>query len=1072
MNQGYYSQPTISSSKIAFISDDDLWVVGRKGGTAQRLTANKGMITSPCFSPDGKYIAYISTDTAVEGDLYIISSEGGEARRLTWLGVNRVVAWKDNKTIYFTSGIEAYPRREAHVYELDVATQDFKKINLGPSSFYHKGNGYQVLARNSGDSARWKRYQGGTAGVLWTQQGAGKFQRILKNIKTNITRPEIINKQIYFISDHEGVANIYTCDLNGQKIKRLTDHIEYYCRNLRSCEDTLVYQCGAEIHTLDLNSGKSEPVEISCATTAMQSIARYEPWAKYFHGADVHPNASELAIISRGHLFQAPPFSGAVKELDTDKNIRYSHPSYNFDGSKLLVAGAHGESSEALFVFDTKAGTKKQIFAQVNWGKIWGIKFSPKVDLAAVITNKKEVYLLDLKKNTSKKIEVNEFNRPADLDWSPDGRYLVYTSSVDSRRAGIRIYDTEKSQLRFLLNPVSSDYSPSFDPEGKYLYFLSIRDFAPNYNETHFDLGFPFATRPYVVALESKTQSPFEAPFENPKAEEKSKEKDSKKKNGKKSELKVEIEFEGIENRIQAFNLPLGGYAKLAGVKGGILYWKADVEPIENHDRFFATPGITLHQYKFEEACDDVFQKGVENFYLNSAKNHVLMFANSKLRLVETKAKPSDEAKVGKKDGYVDGSRLKLKIEPKLEWQQMYHEAWILQKEHFWRQDLSKIDWNLIYKRYQKLLLKVKTRLEFSDLMWEMQGELGTSHCYEMMGNYNRFGAGIQFARLGAYFTYDAKTKSYRIDRILKGDAWSAVADSPLTAMGVSLKEQDQIFAIDGVSFNRASDLYELLENKAAQKIELTILRKGSKTKEKVTVKSNRTLSAAWYREWVEKNKKYVHEMSGGKLGYVHIPDMGSNGYAEFYRHFVSESRFEGIVVDVRYNGGGHVSQHLLKVLAQKAIGFDETRHQGVERYPTYAPGVLVALANEHSGSDGDIFPHSFKLMKLGKLIGKRTWGGVIGINGQYSLRDGTYVTQPEYSFWFKDNEWFVENHGVDPDIEVEITPEDYRDKKDPQLERGVKEALAELKKNPNTKFKPTYYPDLSIPKKLAKLNR
>ncbi|MEQ1722937.1 MAG: hypothetical protein ABL930_07150, partial [Pseudobdellovibrio sp.] len=749
MNQGYYSQPSISKTKIAFLSDDDLWVVERKGGIAQRLTANKGMLASPCFSPDGKNIAFISTDTAVEGDLYIISSEGGEAKRLTWLGVSRVVAWKNNTTLYFTSGIEGYPGREAHVYELDITTQDFKKINLGPSSFYHKGSGFQVLARNSGDSARWKRYQGGTAGVLWTQQGAGKFQRILKNIKTNITRPEIINKQIYFISDHEGVANIYTCDLSGQKVKRLTNHLEYYCRNLRGHEDTLVYQCGAEIYTYDLQSGKNEKIEISCATTAMQSINRFENWSRYFHGADVHPQSSEVALISRGHLFQMPPFSGVVKEFDTDKNIRYAYPSYNFDGSKLLAAGAHGESNEALFLFDTKTLVKKQIFAQVNWGKIWAVKCSPKADFVAVITNKKEVYLLDLKKNSFKKIETNTFNRPSELEWSPDGRYLVYSASVDSRRATLRIYDTKKSDLRFLLNPVAMDFSPSFDPEGKYLYFLSVRDFAPNYNETHFDLGFPFAIRPYVVALNPQTPSPFEAPYENPKAEEKKDDKKSKKKSPK-EELKVEIDFDGIENRIQAFSLPLGGYSKVAGIKGGIIYWKGDVEPIENHDRFQNSNGITLYHYKFEDASEEIFQKNVEAFYLNSAKTHALTYGASKLRLLETKAKPSEEFKVGKKDGVVDSSRLKLKVDPRLEWQQMYHEAWVLQKEHFWRKNLSNIDWNLIYKRYQSLLLKVKTRLEFSDLMWEMQGELGTSHCYEMMGSYTRFGAGIPFARLGA----------------------------------------------------------------------------------------------------------------------------------------------------------------------------------------------------------------------------------------------------------------------------------------------------------------------------------
>ena len=1072
MNQGYYSQPTISNTHIAFISDDDLWSVDRKGGTAQRLTANKGLITSPCFSPDGKWIAFVSTDTAAEGDLYLISAEGGEVNRLTWLGVSRVVGWKNDNTIYFTSGIEGYPRRESFVYELDIISRDFMKINLGPSTYYFKDTGFQVLARNSGDSARWKRYQGGTAGVLWTQQGSAKFQRILKNIKTNITRPEIINKNIYFISDHEGVANVYACDLDGKKLKRLTNHVEYYCRHLRSFKSTLAYQCGSEIYTFDVATEKETKVEISCATTAMQAITRFEKWSSYFHGADLHPQGAELALVSRGHLFQLPPFSGVVKELDVNKNIRYAYPSYNFDGSKLVVAGAHGELKEGLFLFDFKTGVKKEIFSQNNWGKIWGIKCSPKTDFVAIITSKKEVFLVDLKKNSIKKVETNEFNRPFDLEWSPDGRYLAYTAQIDPRRTAVRIYDTKKSELRFLLNPVSNDFSPSFDPDGKYLYFLSVREFAPNYNETHFDLGFPFATRPYVVSLNDKTLSPFEAPFENPKHESAPDKGNKKEKSDKKEELKIEIDFEGIENRVQAFELPLGGYVKVVGIKGGILYWKNEIEPILNHDRFQEPVCPTLYKYKFEDARGEVYMKNIGKLFLSADKNLILAYSDSKLRLLETKNKPTEESKVGKKDGWVDVSRIKLKIDPRLEWQQMYHEAWALQKEHFWRKDLSKIDWNLIYKRYQQLLLKVKTRLEFSDLMWEMQGELGTSHCYEMMGNYNRFGSGIAYARLGAYFSYESKSKSYKIARILKGDSWVGAAVSPLTAMGVSLKEQDQIFAVDGIAFKKASDLYELLENKASMKVELTVQRKNAKNKEKIVVKTSRALAGAWYREWVEKNKKYVHEISKGKLGYVHIPDMGSAGYAEFYRHFINESQHEGLVVDVRYNGGGHVSQHLLKVLAQKVIGFDETRYQGVEKYPFYAPGVLVALANEYSGSDGDIFPHSFKLMKLGKLIGKRTWGGVIGINGQYSLRDGTHVTQPEYSFWFKDNEWNVENHGVDPDIEVEITPEDYRDKKDPQLDRAIQEALGELKRNPNVKFSPTYYPDLSIPNKLARLNR
>jgi tricorn protease len=729
-----------------------------------------------------------------------------------------------------------------------------------------------------------------------------------------------------------------------------------------------------------------------------------------------------------------------------------------------------GEADESLCVVDVITGEKKPVALQKQWGKIWDIKASPKENIFVVVNNKNEVCLVDLKKNTVKLIEKNETERPSEFDWSPDGRYVVYSAAIDRRRKGIRIYDTLYSQLRFLFDPVCTDFSPSFDPEGQYLYFLSIREFAPVYNETHFDLGFPFAVKPYVVVLNEKGTSPFEAPLTVQKSAET--ENESSKKKSKKPDLKVQIDFDGIESRIIPFKTDLGGFLRITGIKGGVLYSRQKIEGQKGNSLQGSEQKPTVFLYKFEDAKEVVFQSNMAFGVVNITRTHALILTDSKFRLIETKAKPTEEKQIGKKDGYVDMSRLKLKIDPQLEWAQMYREAWVLQKEHFWRKDLSKIDWNLVYERYLKILKKVKTRSEFSDLMWEMQGELGTSHCYEMLGDYNRAGAGISHGRLGAYFTFDPKSKSYRIDKILKGNSWDTGSETPLTSVGVRLKTGDRIYAVDGFTFEKASDLYEFLENKAKVSVELTIQRKDSGKKEKVVVKPNAQSNMAFYREWVEKNKKYVHEMSKGRLGYVHIPDMGPFGYAEFYKHFIVESDYEGLVVDVRFNGGGHVSQHLLKVLAQKVIGFDETRHQGLMKYPMYSPGALVALANEYSGSDGDIFPHCFKLMKLGKLIGKRTWGGIIGINGQYTLRDGTWVTQPEYSFWFKDNEWYVENHGVDPDIEVELTPEDYKFDRDPQLDRAIKEVMADLKKNPPLKFKPTYYPDLSLPKKLQKLNR
>jgi tricorn protease len=1088
MNQGYYSQPTISANHIAFISDDDLWLVEKAGGMARRLTSHRGFVSSPCFSPDGEYIAYVSSESGIESDVWMMPAMGGEARRLTWFGVHKICGWKDSKNLYFTSAVEGHARRETFVYELNIETLDFNKIELGPASFYYQSQNFEVLARNSGDSARWKRYQGGTAGVIWTKKNSGKFQRILKNIKTNLTRPEVVEKRIYFISDHEGVGNIYSCDLDGKNLKRHTRHLEYYCRNLRSSGTSLVYQNGAEIYTLDVQNNKSHKVDISCQTTAVQTMARFENWAKYFDGAAVSKSASQLALIARGQLFNFQPFNGPVKQLDYSPDSRFVCPEFSPDGNLIFTGTSSSRVDEQLVCFDLVRKKSHVIFPNLNWGKLWCIKHSPKGSFLAIVNNRNQLMVIDFQNKKTYAVEQNPYGRQEGLDWSPDGRYLAFSSLVDSRREGIKVWDSRNNKLRVLVDSVNRDYSPSFDPNGKYLSFLSVREFSPNYNETHFDLGFPFATRPYIVALNGEAANPFETHLDNPKQDSKENEADKNKKEKKIPEVKVHIEFDNINSRIKAYPVELGGYEKIISVPGGVIYLKRDVKPSILHARFGNSVMPKLFSWRFDENKEELFHADVNYFTQSADKLNLLLLTNSQLRLVETKSKPAEEKLVGKKSGFIDTSRVLVQIDPVKEWQQIYREAWVLQKEHFWRKDMSKVDWKLVFERYKKLLAKVKTRAEFSDLMWEMQGELGTSHCYEMLGDYNRGGANVTHARLGANFKWEEKIKSYVITKILKGDSWIFSAESPFSNLGTELSVGDYVLGIDGCRFETAADLYRLLNNKTDMKVELEVVRKitdkasgsakkkmttkGTKKSEMVIARTTRWIYEPMYRDWVEKNKRVVHELSKGKLGYVHIPDMGAYGYAEFYRNFAVESDYEGLVVDVRYNGGGHVSQHILKVLAQKILGFDETRYQGVMKYPIYAPGVLVAVANEQSGSDGDIFPHSFKLMKLGKLIGKRTWGGIIGINGQYRLRDGTWVTQPEYSFWFPDNEWWVENHGVDPDIEVEITPEDYRNGRDPQLKKAVETALAELKQKAPLKFKPTYYPDLSLPSKLQKLKR
>lgn len=1080
---GYYSQPTIFNSQIVFISDDDLWSVSTEGGVAHRLTSGLGTVSQPNFSPDGKWIAFVATENG-SPDVYLIASQGGPYRKLTHVSARAISEWKDESTLIVHSNHESWSFKSTLAYELDVNTLDMKKINLGIATCLHNGpRGSQLLGRYNADSARWKRYRGGTAGRIWLKKSAkDTFKLFLNRIKNQLSFPKFIGDQIYFVSDFEGVANLYRCGMDEKGLKRLTDHLDYYVRAFQSDGKQLVYQCGADIYLFDLESEESRKLEIQAPTTALQTRDRFEPASLYLDALALHSSGAEFVAVSRGQSFRVPTFTGAVEEMRPQPDARYSVSEYSFDNSRILQVASNSEHEERLVSYDTKERKSEVILPKQDFGKIWSLKSNPKNLSFAISNNRKELFILDLGKKKIQKIDTGEFGRCSDLAWSPDGRYLAYSTQIDRIRTGIKIYDSKSKKTHVALDPVLHDYSPSFDPEGKYLYFLSIREFHPNYNETHFDLGFPFAGRPYAVSLKSVTSSPFENHLENPKEEKKAADNVAKKKSaGKKTTekpLAMDIEFDGMNSRIMAFPLSIGGYHSLIGIKGGILFFRREIAPITEYDWQTPSKGMDLFSFRFEENHSELFHPGVRSYAINRDHTSLLLYANRSLRLVETRNKPSGEGKnVGKKEGWIDGSRIRLKIDPVAEWKQMYREAWVLQKEHFWRKDMTQVNWDMIYNRYLPLLERVKTRPEFSDLLWEMQGELGTSHCYEFGGDYSKIPSHTSMSYLGAELQYDAKKACMRVVDIFHGDSWVKDGDSPLSATGVAMKEGDEIYAVNMQKIESFGHFYEMLEYKAGHKIELQVKRVGSKAMSKkakaleyITITTSRSQEDVLYRQWVDKNKDYVHQMSKGKVGYVHIPDMGAYGYAEFYRNFIGESQFDGLIVDVRYNGGGHVSQHILKVLAQKNLGFDETRYNGFEKYPLYAvTGPIVALTNEMAGSDGDIFSHSFKMMKLGKLIGKRTWGGVIGINGQYSLRDGTITTQPEFSFWFREGEWFVENYGTDPDIDVDITPEDYSKGRDPQLDRGIEEALKEMKRRPPAKFTPTYYPDLSIPQELKR---
>ncbi|MEO0126995.1 MAG: S41 family peptidase, partial [candidate division WOR-3 bacterium] len=594
------------------------------------------------------------------------------------------------------------------------------------------------------------------------------------------------------------------------------------------------------------------------------------------------------------------------------------------------------------------------------------------------------------------------------------------------------------------------DFAPSFDPDGKYLYFLSARHFDPVYDTMQFELSFPCHIKPYLVLLRKDLTDPFKytksAPqgmdmgFDIPKIEK-----------GKKQVKKINIDIEGITDRVVPLPVAHGIYKQIKGIKDKVLY---TIFPITGGKAEWFTDEIpangTLGFYDFKEQKEGVILTGITNFKVSQNNEIIIYRAKDRLRIIKPIEKIEQKLEkqaVGPKSGWLDLSRIKLLVEPRMEWKQMYRDAWRLQRDHFWTKDMSGVDWKKVYEKYLPLLDRIGTRSEFSDLIWEMQGELGTSHAYEWGGDYReepRYTQGF----LGADLVYDKNKNAYRIMKIIKGDPWEPYAKSPLMGPGLDIKEGDILLEINGVALSKKIQPGELLVNRANTEITITIANSNGRNKRTFSIKTLSDESSARYRDWVEHNRELVHRLSKNKIGYVHIPDMGPRGYAEFHRYFLSEIRYTGLIVDVRFNRGGHISQLLLERLRRKRIGYDITRWGTPEPYPNESVlGPIVAITNEYAGSDGDIFSHGFKLYKIGPLIGKRTWGGVIGISPYYRLSDGGLTTQPEYSFWFFDVGWGVENYGTEPDIEVEITPTDYLKNRDPQLLTAVRECIKLIKK-------------------------
>jgi tricorn protease len=1057
--------PDIYRDTVVFSYAGDLWKAPATGGTAVRLTAHPGLEMFAKFSPDGKWIAFTGQ---YDGDeqVYVIPAVGGEPKQLTyypahgplaprWGYDNQVYGWTpDGTKVLFRSMRDADGGRvECALYTVSASGGLPVKLPMptsGAGDFSPDGKRmiYSPLFR---DFRTWKRYQGGWAQDLYIYDLATNDLTPVAHSVWTERDPMWIGDAIFFVSDRDGTLNLYRYDIASQKVDELTHEKVWDVRWASSDNlSKIVYELDGELHVYDATAAKDTKLAIAVPDDGINRRPGRYAVAKFIEDFELSPKGERALFVAHGDVFTVPIEKGPTRNLTDSSNAHDRAAVWSPDGKNIaFISDASGEDQVYLVAQD--GSSAPVALTTANVGQLGNLRWAPDGSRLVFSDCDGKIWALTLTGRKLVKVADDEFGRAFDHAWSPDGQWLAYTLNNWNGYRSLYIWSTADGQTHRVTGEMFNVVSPEWDPAGNYLYFLSDREFAPQISNVEWNFAGNRTTGNFAMALRKDVKNPFPPESDEVTIEEKKDEgkadaakekgkKGDKGKEEKKDEAKpVKIDFEGLAERVAAVPVDPDNITGLMVVKGYLLYATAGA-PFYGRDSYEKR---ALHIFDMKERKASDLVDDIGGWAVSADGSKVLVRQGHAFKLYDAKPKAKEAKTVSTAEMFVDRV-------PSEEFTEMFNEAWRKYRDFFYVKNMHGYDWKAIGERYRTLLPYVAHRSDLNYVLGEMVAELNIGHTYIQGGDF-QLPDRPKVALPGARFVLDEKTGRYRIAKIFAGENEEERYRAPLTEIGIDVKAGDYVLAIDGEDLKGSDNPYRLLRYKT-DPITLTVNSKpAAEGARKVTFKPIFDESALLYLDWTTGNREMVAKATSDRVGYIHIPDMGAEGAYEFIKWWYPQIRKEGMIVDVRSNGGGNISQWIIERLGNKLLG---TRFghfsDHAQTYPySVFYGHQVCLISETSASDGDIFPARFKKAGLGPLIGKRTWGGVTGITGLGPLLDGGMVFVPVQGTNDTDGSWIIEGHGVDPDIEVTNDPQSVINGHDPQLERGIAEVLKAMEKEP-----------------------